>query len=112
MHNCAQAKPQTIHTIFKPQLNMGESAYTPSLRPRLIEVIHKYVTPGYSGIVYCALREDVNTVARILEVAHISAVAHHAGMNTEARTLVQRQWLTGEAQVSQTSILSRTLRET
>ncbi len=47
---------------------------------------------GQTGIVYCTLRNTVDTVAKLLQDAGIDAEAYHAGKDTHTRARVQQNW--------------------
>jgi RecQ family ATP-dependent DNA helicase len=51
------------------------------------------------AIVYCGTRKDTDEVAGLLREAGLRALAYHAGMESEARSNVQQQFMAGEAEV-------------
>lgn len=55
---------------------------------------------GKAGIVYCLSRKDCETVAGQLQAEHrIKAMHYHAGMSSEDRSAVQRDWQSGKHHV-------------
>ncbi|CRG84557.1 bloom syndrome protein [Talaromyces islandicus] len=55
---------------------------------------------GKAGIVYCLSRKDCETVAEQLRSEHrIKAMHYHAGMSSEDRSAVQRDWQSGKHHV-------------
>jgi RecQ family ATP-dependent DNA helicase len=51
------------------------------------------------AIVYCGTRKDTDEVAGLLREAGLRALAYHAGMESETRSDVQRQFMVGETEV-------------
>jgi bloom syndrome protein len=55
---------------------------------------------GKAGIVYCLSRKDCETVAEKLRTEHrVKAMHYHAGMSSEDRSAVQRDWQSGKHHV-------------
>lgn len=55
--------------------------------------------PHQSGIVYCLSRQTTDKVCQMLRMHGISAMAYHAGMNSDERTLVQDMFVRDAVQV-------------
>src|SRR4051794_6683245 len=51
------------------------------------------------AIVYCGTRKDTDEVAATLREVGLEARPYHAGMDSEARTAVQRRFMSGETEV-------------
>jgi RecQ family ATP-dependent DNA helicase len=51
------------------------------------------------AIVYCGTRRDTDEVAEALREEGLRALAYHAGMEAEERTVAQHRFMTGEADV-------------
>lgn len=54
---------------------------------------------GGSGIIYLRSRKGCERVARELTSRGISAAHYHAGLNTDHRSDVQKQWMEGKVQI-------------
>ncbi len=73
-----------------PLRGMAEKLlYLDSLLPRM---------PG-CGLIYCATRENTETVAEYLSSHGIRAAAYHAGFEPERKRVLQAQFISGEHQV-------------
>src|SRR5256714_13957998 len=58
---------------------------------RLNALIREHKT----GIVYCSTRKRVEAVAETLQIANISSILYHGGMNDEEREKAQNEFMAG-----------------
>lgn len=82
-------------STYRPNLRLlAESALTKQeLSPRLFTFLRK--NPGAS-IVYVALQKQTETLAENLRAQGFNAKAFHAGMETEAKTRLQDEFMRGK----------------
>lgn len=88
--------------VFKSSFNRGNLYY--EVRPKGTTIdreIIKYIKSqeGKSGIVYCLSRKRVEEFADILSANGISALAYHAGMESQVRSSNQDSFLMEKANV-------------
>ena len=87
-------------SFFRPNLHLhayrkGDDG--PSVRERILRLAR--ARPGQSGIVYCLSRRSTEQTADYLREHGVSALAYHAGMESDERTRVQDAFRCDEADV-------------
>ena len=87
-------------SFFRPNLHLhayrkGDDG--PSVRERILRLAR--ARPGQSGIVYCLSRKATEQTAEYLRDHGISALAYHAGMESEQRTRAQDAFRRDQADV-------------
>lgn len=88
--------------VFKSSFNRPNLYY--EVRPKTEDVdkeLVRYIRSmeGKSGIVYCLARKEVEDLAEVLRVNHISALPYHAGMDAPTRAANQDAFLMEKVQV-------------
>jgi ATP-dependent DNA helicase RecQ len=87
-------------SFFRPNLHLhayrkGDDG--PSVRERILRLAR--ARPGQSGIVYCLSRKATEQTAEYLRDHGVSAMAYHAGMESEQRTRAQDAFRRDQADV-------------
>jgi ATP-dependent DNA helicase RecQ len=87
-------------SFFRPNLHLhayrkGDDG--PSVRERILRLAR--ARPGQSGIVYCLSRKATEQTAEYLRDHGVSALAYHAGMETDQRTRAQDAFRRDQADV-------------
>ena len=87
-------------SFFRPNLHLhayrkGDDG--PSVRERILRLAR--ARPGQSGIVYCLSRKATEQTAEYLRDHGVSALAYHAGMETDQRTRSQDAFRRDQADV-------------
>jgi ATP-dependent DNA helicase RecQ len=87
-------------SFFRPNLHLhayrkGDDG--PSVRERILRLAR--ARPGQSGIVYCLSRKATEQTAEYLRDHGVSALAYHAGMESEQRTRAQDAFRRDQADV-------------
>ncbi|MDD4635988.1 MAG: DNA helicase RecQ [Bacteroidales bacterium] len=109
----ATATPKVQHDIQKNIMMMNAAVYKSSfnrpnlyyeVRPKMNDVdkeIIKFIkaNEGKSGIIYCLSRKKVEELAAVLQVNNIKAIAYHAGIDSQTRSLNQDAFLMEEIDV-------------
>ena len=109
----ATATPKVQHDIQKNIMMMNAAVFKSSfnrpnlyyeVRPKLNDVdkeIIKFIkaNEGKSGIIYCLSRKKVEELAAVLQVNNIKAIAYHAGIDSQTRSLNQDAFLMEEIDV-------------
>ncbi|MCQ2347027.1 MAG: DNA helicase RecQ [Paludibacteraceae bacterium] len=109
----ATATPKVQHDIqknlgmleaktFKSSFNRPNLYY--EIRPKTEDVdkeLVRYIRSmeGKSGIIYCLARKEVEDLAQMLQINHISALPYHAGMDAPTRSANQDAFLMEKCQV-------------
>jgi len=108
----ATATPKVQHDImknlgitdaqsFKSSFNRPNLYYEVKAKQDAAREIIKYIknNTGKSGIIYCLSRKKVEELAETLKVNDIKALAYHAGMDSQTRSLNQDKFLMEEVDV-------------
>ena len=109
----ATATPKVQHDIQKNIMMMNAAVFKSSFnRPNLYyevrskmndidKEIIKFIktNEGKSGIIYCLSRKKVEELAAVLQVNNIKAIAYHAGIDSQTRSLNQDAFLMEEIDV-------------
>ena len=109
----ATATPKVQHDIQKNIMMMNAAVFKSSfnrpnlyyeVRPKMNDVdkeIIKFIkaNEGKSGIIYCLSRKKVEELAAVLQVNNIKAIAYHAGIDSQTRSLNQDAFLMEEIDV-------------
>lgn len=108
----ATATPKVQHDIlknlgisdaqsFKSSFNRPNLYYEVKAKQDAAREIIKYIknNTGKSGIIYCLSRKKVEELAETLKVNDIKALAYHAGMDSQTRSLNQDRFLMEEVDV-------------
>ncbi|MEM6384953.1 MAG: DNA helicase RecQ [Pseudomonadota bacterium] len=74
-------------------------AFAPKNKPREQILSFSAARKGQSGIVYCGTRAKTETLAKALTDVGVSALAYHAGMETNLRREVERRFQTDDGLV-------------
>ncbi|PGH06447.1 hypothetical protein AJ79_06537 [Helicocarpus griseus UAMH5409] len=92
--------------VFVQSFNRPNLIYEVRKKPKgaaLIESIAKTIKDSYNGqagIIYCLSRKSCERVAEQLRVTHeIKAAHYHAGLPSEDRKIIQRNWQCGKHNV-------------
>ncbi len=87
--------------IFKSSFNRPNLYYEVKAKQDAAREIIKYIknNSGKSGIIYCLSRKKVEELAETLKVNDIKALAYHAGMDSQTRTLNQDKFLMEDVDV-------------
>ena len=87
------------HSFNRPNLSYEVRPFVKDMTGVMAKIINEEFR-GKSGIIYCLSRNDCESVAKELSTKHaIPAQYYHAGMQKDAKLLVQRQWQAGQAKV-------------
>lgn len=108
----ATATPKVQHDIlknlgisdaesFKSSFNRPNLYYEVKAKQDAPREIIKYIKNnlGKSGIIYCLSRKKVEELAETLKVNDIKALAYHAGMDSQTRTMNQDKFLMEDVDV-------------
>ena len=77
--------------------NLSYSVFHPvSKKDRLLEIVNNV---SGSGIVYCKTRKRTQEVEALLHAGGIQATHYHAGIEAEARSRRQEDWLAGKVKI-------------
>jgi len=109
----ATATPKVQHDIQKNIMMMNAAVFKSSfnrpnlyyeVRPKMNDIdkeIIKFIktNEGKSGIIYCLSRKKVEELAAVLQVNNIKAIAYHAGIDSQTRSLNQDAFLMEEIDV-------------
>lgn len=108
----ATATPKVQHDIlknlgisdaesFKSSFNRPNLYYEVKAKQDAAREIIKYIKNnlGKSGIIYCLSRKKVEELAETLKVNDIKALAYHAGMDSQTRTMNQDKFLMEDVDV-------------
>jgi ATP-dependent DNA helicase RecQ len=108
----ATATPKVQHDImknlgisdaqsFKSSFNRPNLYYEVKAKQDAAREIIKYIknNTGKSGIIYCLSRKKVEELAETLKVNDIKALAYHAGMDSQTRSMNQDKFLMEEVDV-------------
>lgn len=82
--------------FYRPNLNMALTPIASGTRDALLLKRLTTRKPG-PAIVYVTLQKTAERVAALLAQSGLDARAYHAGMETDARTTVQEQWMASSA---------------
>jgi ATP-dependent DNA helicase RecQ len=63
------------------------------------ERLHALIRENKTGIVYCSTRKRVEAVAETLQLAKISSILYHGGMNDEEREKAQNEFMQGRRDI-------------
>lgn len=87
--------------IFKSSFNRPNLYYEVKTKQDAAREIIKYIRNnlGKSGIIYCLSRKKVEELAETLKVNDIKALAYHAGMDSQTRTMNQDKFLMEDVDV-------------
>ncbi len=87
--------------IFKSSFNRPNLYYEVKAKQDASREIIKYIknNSGKSGIIYCLSRKKVEELAETLKVNDIKALAYHAGMDSQTRTMNQDKFLMEDVDV-------------
>jgi len=87
--------------IFKSSFNRPNLYYEVKAKQDAAREIIKYIKNnlGKSGIIYCLSRKKVEELAETLKVNDIKALAYHAGMDSQTRTMNQDKFLMEDVDV-------------
>jgi ATP-dependent DNA helicase RecQ len=88
--------------VFKSSFNRPNLYYEVRQKDKEVDrEIVKFVksNPGKSGIIYCLSRKKVEDFAEILRANSINALAYHAGMDSQVRSVNQDKFLMEEVEV-------------
>jgi ATP-dependent DNA helicase RecQ len=85
------AEAAIVTGFYRPNLNLATSPVSAAGRDALLIKRLRSRKPG-SAIAYVTLQKTAERVAAMLRDAGFDAEAYHAGMETEARTVVQERW--------------------
>ncbi|MDR2804357.1 MAG: DNA helicase RecQ [Dysgonamonadaceae bacterium] len=92
-----------MHTqVFKSSFNRPNLYYEVRQKDKEVDrEIVKFVknNAGKSGIIYCLSRKKVEDFAEILRANNINALAYHAGMDSQVRSVNQDKFLMEEVEV-------------
>jgi len=93
------ANPELVLTGFaRPNLQFGVIQAPDSRKPELIiDAIE--TAKNKSGIIYVGTRAKADELAQILLDNSIEAIVYHAGMDSQDRTWVQENFMSGKAKV-------------
>ncbi len=61
--------------------------------------LNALITEHKTGIVYCSTRKRVETVAETLQLANISSILYHGGMNDNEREKAQNEFMQGKRDI-------------
>lgn len=64
---------------------------------RIIKFLHS--RPNQTGLIYCLTRQDTEEIATKLQEAGFAAACYHAGLNSEERSQVQREFLNDDLHI-------------
>ncbi len=70
-----------------------------SNEPEKYARLHKLIREHKTGIVYCATRKRVESVAETLKMAKISSILYHGGMSEEEREKAQNEFMQGRRDI-------------
>lgn len=87
--------------IFKSSFNRPNLYYEVKPKQDAAREIIRYIrnNAGKSGIIYCLSRKKVEELAETLKVNDIKALAYHAGMDSQTRTMNQDKFLMEDVDV-------------
>ncbi|MFN2314527.1 MAG: DNA helicase RecQ, partial [Bacteroidales bacterium] len=87
--------------IFKSSFNRPNLYYEVKAKQDAAREIIRYIrnNAGKSGIIYCLSRKKVEELAETLKVNDIKALAYHAGMDSQTRTMNQDKFLMEDVDV-------------
>jgi ATP-dependent DNA helicase RecQ len=97
----AMRRPASFRgSFFRPNLHLhaykkGDDG--PTTRERILRLVRS--RPGQSGIIYCLSRRSTEQTADYLRAHGVSALAYHAGMDSDQRTRVQDAFRCDETDV-------------
>ncbi len=85
-----------VHSFDRPNLHLAAAR-----KAKLVQQVAAFVEArrGQSGIVYCASRKGVETLAEILSQRGIPALPYHAGLESSTRNAHQDEFLRHEGVV-------------
>lgn len=86
---------------FKASFNRPNLYYEIRAKKDALKQIvqHAHRNVGKSGIVYCLSRKKVEQIAEVLRVNGVKALAYHAGMDANARSRIQDEFLMQDVDV-------------
>lgn len=87
--------------VFKSSFNRPNLYYEVRPKKDPVRQIIQYIKEnnGKSGIIYCLSRKKVESIAEVLQVNGIKALAYHAGMDSHQRSSVQDRFLMQDVDV-------------
>lgn len=87
--------------VFKSSFNRANLYYEVRPKKDPVRQIIQYIkdNEGKSGIIYCLSRKKVESIAQVLQVNGIKALAYHAGMDGHQRSNVQDRFLMQDVDV-------------
>lgn len=88
--------PLQIHRASLNRPNIALSVRKLRGLPTKLATLCQIINPDETIIIYCATREHVELVSRYLCHAGYQATFYHAGMSSEEKRMLQREFLTGE----------------
>jgi ATP-dependent DNA helicase RecQ len=87
--------------VYKSSFNRPNLYYEVRPKKDPVRQIIQYIreNSGKSGIIYCLSRKKVESIAEVLQVNGIKALAYHAGMDSHQRSSVQDRFLMQDVDV-------------
>ena len=87
--------------VYKSSFNRANLYYEVRPKKDPVRQIIQYIkeNEGKSGIIYCLSRKKVESIAEVLQVNGIKALAYHAGMDGHQRSNVQDRFLMQDVDV-------------
>ncbi len=87
--------------VYKSSFNRPNLYYEVRPKKDPVRQIIQFIkeNEGKSGIIYCLSRKKVESIAEVLQVNNIKALAYHAGMDGHQRSRVQDQFLMQDVDV-------------
>ena len=96
--NLGMLNAKTFQSSFnRPNLYYEVRQKTENVDKDLVKYIR--TMEGKSGIVYCLARKEVEDLAQMLQINHISALPYHAGLDAATRSANQDAFLMEKCQV-------------
>ena len=87
-----------VHGFDRPNIFLRVDHFD-SASKKLEKLVHRVRWAEKPGIVYVGTRQAAEDIMRLLDEEDVKALYYHAGLKASARTAIQEQFMSGDAEV-------------